>query len=51
MDLYKAYWKARDMKRQSFNEKLRKDALKIAEKLKDILVAEYHVKKSSYSVL
>lgn len=42
---YKKYWEERAIKDEILKEKLRKDALRIAERLKDILIKEFSVKK------
>jgi predicted nucleotidyltransferase len=42
---YKRYWNERFAKDEIKKENLRKDALKIAERLKEILIKEFHVKK------
>lgn len=42
---YKKYWNERAAKDEIKKENLRKDALKIAERLKEILIKEFHVKK------
>ncbi len=42
---YKKYWQQKAKKDEIAKEKLRSDAIKIAERLKDIIVKEFRVKK------
>ncbi|NWF75125.1 MAG: nucleotidyltransferase domain-containing protein [Nitrospirae bacterium] len=42
---YKKYWKEEALRSEVKKEKLRKDALKTAERLKDILIKNFSVKK------
>ena len=42
---YKKYWKEKILRSEVKKEKLRQDALKTAERLKDILIRDFSVKK------